>query len=84
VNGSYQGDVVHFANRNPFQLGGDKNSPSSQMTLQLHDSEPSRPQELGMVIADGTNWDPDGDGNAEMVIYNGSTWLEIVDLGTSL
>ena len=36
------------------------------------------------VIADGTNWDPDNDGNAEKVILTDNGWVELQDLGTNL
>lgn len=32
------------------------------------------------AIADGSNWDPDADGNAELVMFDGVDWQEIVDL----
>lgn len=37
-----------------------------------------------VVLSDGTNFDPDADGTAELLISDGSAWIEIVDLGTSL
>lgn len=37
-----------------------------------------------VVLADGTNWDPDGDGSAELVISTGSHWKELIDFGVSL
>jgi hypothetical protein len=43
------------------------------------DAEPGR-----TALADGDGWDPDGDGNAELVIWNGSEWLEVVDMETTL
>ncbi len=54
------------------------------MAFQLQRSEPARAKLLGMVIADGTNWDPDNDGKAEVVIYNADQWIEITDLQTAL
>lgn len=45
---------------------------------------PSTPSAGDVALADGTNWDPDADGNAEKVIYNGTSWVEDVDLGTAL
>lgn len=46
-------------------------------------SEPPSPDTGFTCIADGTNWDPDGDGNAEKVTWNGSSWVEETDYGTS-
>lgn len=46
-------------------------------------SAPPSPKPGDTAVADGTNWDPDGDGAAEKVIYNGTSWIEDVDLGTS-
>lgn len=37
-----------------------------------------------IVLSDGTDFDPDSDGTAELLISDGSAWTEIVDLGTSL
>ncbi len=36
------------------------------------------------AVADGTNWDPDGDGTGELVISNGDRWIEITDLDVAL
>ena len=47
-------------------------------------SPPTDPQPGATALADGANWDPDGDGNAETVIYNGTAWVEDTDLGTPL
>jgi len=32
------------------------------------------------AVADGANWDPDSDGNAEKVEFDGTAWNEVVDL----
>ena len=37
-----------------------------------------------VALSDGNGWDPDGDGTAELVISNGSEWVEIQDLDTAL
>ena len=37
-----------------------------------------------IALADGANWDPDGDGAAELVISDGAAWIEIVDFGATL
>lgn len=44
---------------------------------------PDNPVPTMTVVADGTNWDPDVDGNAEMVTYDGTGWVEIVDYATT-
>jgi len=53
----------------------------------VHSNKPSNPAsgEVKRLIADGTNWDPDGDGNAEVVylLPDGSV-IESVDLGQGL
>ena len=36
-----------------------------------------------VALSDGDDWDPDNDGTAELVISNGSEWLEIRDLETA-
>jgi len=45
---------------------------------------PSNPSAGQTALADGTNWDPDSDGDAEIVVYNGTSWVEDTDLGTAL
>lgn len=37
-----------------------------------------------VALSDGTGWDPDGDGSAELVISDGNSWNEITDLGETL
>lgn len=66
------------------RLGGNRGSPSTQVSFQIHESAPYAPTAGGMVIADGDSWDPDEDGNAEIVVYNGNEWIEIVDLQTKI
>ena len=43
-------------------------------------AEPSNPENGDVYLADGSTWDPDGDAvaGAELVIYYGGTWTEIV------
>ncbi|MFD1633360.1 hypothetical protein ACOZ4L_09200 [Haloplanus ruber] len=67
-----------------FQIGGDDEAPQTQTYFQVHKSEPNFYQTGAMALADGTNWDPDNDGNAEIVIWNGSKWVEMVDLEASI
>jgi len=43
-------------------------------------SAPSGSNQIGDVALASSNWDPDSDGNGELVIYDGSGWVEIVDL----
>ncbi|SEP16003.1 hypothetical protein SAMN04487948_11774 [Halogranum amylolyticum] len=35
------------------------------------------------ALADGESWDPDGDGQPELVISNGTEWIELTDLASS-
>lgn len=64
--------------------GVDLYDDNARLKHSIHSSAPSDPEPGDVVIADGTNWDPDGDGNAEKVIYNGNTWVEDTDLQTAL
>jgi len=43
-----------------------------------HDSAPGV-DERDLVLASPA-WDPDGDGNGELVMYDGTAWQEVVDL----
>lgn len=45
-------------------------------------SPPSNPELGDVYLADGVDWDPDGDasGAPELVIYDGSAWNEIIGL----
>ncbi|MFW6457524.1 MAG: hypothetical protein ACOC0A_04440, partial [Planctomycetota bacterium] len=65
-------------------LGGDRDSPSTAVGFQIHSSKPKFPEDGVMAIADGTNWDIQGNGNAAKVIYNGEEWIVDTDLGRSL
>jgi len=56
-------------------------------TLVPQSSKPSTPPsgEVKRVIADGTNWDPDSDGNAEVgILLPDGSFVETTDLGTAL
>jgi len=46
-------------------------------------SAPSAPSTGQTALADGANWDPDGDGAAELVQYANGSWSEILDHGTT-
>jgi len=61
---------------------------SKVMIENLYDLDPqaSAPTsaEAGTVaMSDGTNWDVDGDGYAELAIYNGSSWLVLENMETT-
>ncbi|MFC7175355.1 hypothetical protein ACFQL0_22005 [Haloplanus litoreus] len=48
-------------------------------------SEPANPQPGDVYLQDGGNWDPAGNaGNAALVIYDGSSWQLVADVGTDL
>lgn len=53
----------------------------AQFRVPVLSSPPDYPVAGSEVIADGENWDPDGDGNAEKVAYDGDSWLEVFDFG---
>jgi len=42
------------------------------------DSAPAH--EVGKMVLASPTWDPDGDGNGELVMSDGSAWQEVVDL----
>lgn len=71
-------------------IGGDLNFGGSGGLLNLlnTDFEPlsSAPTHVAgrVVLTDGVNFDPDVDSSAELVVSDGTNWVEIVDLGTSL
>jgi len=48
------------------------------LAYQGYDSAPTAG--LGRVVVASPNWDPDGDGNGELVMYDGSAWQEVADL----
>jgi len=43
-----------------------------------HDSAPTAAQ--GRMALASPSWDPDGDGNGELVMYDGGAWQEVCDL----
>lgn len=43
------------------------------------ESEPSGPEAGDVYLADGTNWDPVGNGNAALVQYLNGAWQTIVE-----
>jgi len=54
-------------------IGGVQNG-YTQLKTDVVSKEPKYPVVGGEVIADGTNWDPAGTGNAAKVIYTGNKW----------
>jgi len=46
--------------------------------FRAHDSAPSHA--AGRTVLASPTWDPDGDGNGEIVASDGSAWNEVVDL----
>jgi len=77
----YLGDGTSWA---PLSICADTVSAATLVHLDPQGSEPPSPSIGDVALADGTNWDPDGDGTAETVIYNGTEWIEDTDLDTSL
>lgn len=67
----------------PLSLESDTDTTVDAFDYTPQSSAPSH-QAGRTALTDGTNWDPDGDTNAELVISDGSSWIEIVDLATSL
>jgi hypothetical protein len=66
-----------------FEIGHVEGS-YTQFKEDIVSSEPEYPQAGASVIADGTNWDPQGTGNAAKVIYNGAEWIVDTDLESPL
>lgn len=69
---------------NQLEVDNTRVSANTSFQYPVLSSAPSTPEAGDVVIADGTNWDPDADGNAEKVIYNGTEWIEDTDLQTAL
>lgn len=85
VNGSIKSDIMRLSYGADGDLEiGRQNGGTTALTYPVCDSPPEFPNIGNVVIADGENWDPDSDGKAEKVIYNGSRWIEETDLGTKL
>jgi len=47
-------------------------------TASAYDSAPAGT--AGDIVLASPTWDPDGDGNGELVMYDGTAWNEVVDL----
>lgn len=43
------------------------------------DAEPSNPENGDLYLADGTNWNPTGNGDPALVQYIGGSWLTVAD-----
>lgn len=54
---------------------------TEMLNLDKLTSAPASPSDGDVAYADGSGWDPDGDGKAEIVAYNGTSWNEMVDMG---
>ena len=65
-------EITHInpLNDGTYRIGGYRTSPSTPLGLQVQTSEPSFPQEASFAVADGTNWDPTGNGNAALMAYD--------------
>jgi len=51
--------------------------------LDPQSSAPASAEAGTVAMSDGTNWDVDGDGYAELAIYNGTSWLVIENMETT-
>ena len=83
--GPHPQDIVRLGWDNSGKFGIDSPEDGyTQFSVDVVSSKPEYPAIGAEVIADGTNWDPDNDGNAEKIIYTQSGWVETQDLGTTL
>lgn len=49
------------------------------------DSEPATPEVGDLAVQDGTNWDPAANaGNGALIVYDGSAWVLVADIGSPL
>lgn len=85
VNGEHPQDVskIGWGGDGQIEIGNVDGS-YTQFKEDIVSSEPKYPQAGSSVIADGTNWDPQGTGNAAKVVYNGSEWVVDTDLESPL
>jgi len=60
-------------------MGGNSIQDVIEQNLNGRGSAPSSPSTGDIVLASPT-WDPDGDGNGEVVIYDGTAWQEMADM----
>lgn len=83
VTGSHPQDVTQLSwgVDGDLKIGNIEGS-NTQFVEDILSSEPDYPVTGASVIADGKNWDPQGNGNAAKVIYNGSKWIVDTDLGS--
>jgi len=59
-------------------MGGNDISAVRRINFRERDSAP--PHSAGRMVLASPTWDPDGDGNGELVMSDGSAWNEVVDL----
>jgi len=76
-NNHYVG-VKHPGGSGDWTLGSGVSADSCRPIPQF-DAAPSSPV-IGQPYLASTSWDPDGDGNGEMVMYDGTNWNEIADM----
>jgi len=58
----------------------DVNSIESTLSYQFNAQDSAPGAAAGYIVLASPTWDPDGDGNGEIVAYDGSAWQEVVDL----
>ena len=54
-----------------------KNPLVDSVTFKVWYAPPEKPYVGMMVVADGTSWNPIGGVGAEVVIWNGTTWVTV-------
>jgi len=76
---------INPADDGAYRIGGNRNSPPTSLGLQIHTSPSPDPQEATLAVADGTNWDPIGNGNAAIVAYDtDGDWKPVFEYSGSM
>jgi len=79
-----KGQTIHSVG----ELRADNAYADNLMIENMYDLDPQTSAPAGaeagtVAMSDGTNWDVDGDGYAELAIYNGSSWLVLENMRTT-
>lgn len=68
-----------------FNIGGNKDSPETQLGLKIHTDNPRFPEEGTFALADGDEWDPAGNGSGALVTYDtDGDWKPIFEYSDTL